>query len=170
MNKKTIVLSVFLILLIGIPLILYFGQYRPGVFSKQRGSSSPDFSLNDIQGKPFKLISQLGNPMVIFFGTTGCHNCQSEMPLYKNLYDKYASRGLKFIYIDIGEPAERVARFTKQGSFPGLVLPDVDGSVAYDYNIIGVPTLILVDKQGKIIGESRQISDLPLDELFPEKK
>jgi peroxiredoxin len=170
MNKKTIVLSVFLILLICIPLVLYFGQYRPGVFSKQRGSSAPDFSLNDIQGKTFKLSRQLGNPMVIFFGTTWCHNCRSEMPLCENLYDKYASRGLKFIYIAVGESAEKVARFAKQSAFPGLILPDVDGSVAYDYNIVGVPTLILVDKQGKIIGESSRISDLPLDELFPEKK
>lgn len=167
MNKKIIILSVSLIFLVSIPFVLYLGQYRLGDFSKQRGSSAPDFSLNDIHGNKFEMSSQRGNPVVIFFGTTWCHNCRDEMPLYKTLYDKYASRGLKFLYIDIGESAERVARFANQSSFHGLVLPDVDGSVAYNYSIEGVPTLILVDKEGKIISEGRQVSDLPLDALFP---
>jgi len=70
----------------------------------------------------------------------------------------------------MGEPTERVARFVNQSSFPSLVLLDLDGSVASDYNIVGVPTLFLVDKEGKIISESHQASDLPLDELFSAKK
>jgi len=85
----------------------------------------------------------------------------------KNLYEKYARRGLKFIYIDINESPERVARFAKQNSFPYLVLVDADGNVANDYNLIGVPTLILVDKKGNIISISHQVSDLPLDCDFP---
>ena len=170
MNKKTIILSVSLILLACIVLVLYFGQYRTDHFLKQKNIQAPDFSLKDIQGKTFKLSSQRGNPVVIFFGTTWCPNCRSEIPLYKTLYDKYAQRGLKFIYIDMGESTEKVARFANQSSFPGVVLLDLDGSVASDYDIVGVPTLFLVDKEGKIIGESHQISDLPLDELFHAKK
>ena len=44
------------------------------------------------------------------------------------------------------------------------------GSVANDYNIIGVPTLILLDKEGNIIGVSHRVSDLPVDNLFPGQK
>ena len=169
MNKKTIILSVSLILLACIVLVLYFGQYRTDHFLKQKNIQAPDFLLTDIQGKTFKLSSQKGNPVIIFFGTTWCPNCRSEIPLYKTLYDKYAPRGLKFIYIDMGESTEKVARFANQSSFPGVVLLDLDGSVASDYDIVGVPTLFLVDKEGKIISESHQISYLPLDELFPAK-
>ena len=50
------------------------------------------------------------------------------------------------ILISMNQPA-RVARFAEQNSFPYLVLVDADGSVANDYNIMGVPTLILVDKE-----------------------
>jgi len=49
-------------------------------------------------------------------------------------------------------------------------LLDRDGSVATDYNIIGVPTLILIDKEGNIITISHRTSDLPLNKLFPDKK
>ena len=63
-----------------------------------------------------------------------------------------------------------MARFAKENSFPYLVLVDSDGSVANEYNIIGVPTLILVDEKGKIIGVSHRVSDLPLNNLFTAKK
>ena len=159
-----------LIFFICLPLVLYCGQFRPGDFSKQKNIYAPDFSLTDIQGKTFKLSSQKGNPVVIFFGTTWCPSCRSEMPLYKTLYDKYASRGLKFLYININESSERVAHYTKQNTFPYLVLLDLDGGVANDYSIVGVPTLILLDKEGKIISESHRTLDLPLAALFSAKK
>jgi thiol-disulfide isomerase/thioredoxin len=106
----------------------------------------------------------------MFFGTTWCPACRGEMPVFKAIYDKYAGRGLNFLYIDINESTERVARFAKQNSFPYLVLVDSDGSVANDYSIIGVPTVILVDEKGNIIGVSHRVSDLPLDNLFMAKK
>jgi peroxiredoxin len=165
MNKK-ILLLFFTILLICIPFSPSFGQYRPSVFS----IPAPDFSLYDIQGKMFKLSSQKGNPVVMFFGTTWCPACRADMPYYKALYEKYARHGLKFLYIDINESTKRVARFAKENSFPYLVLVDSDGGVANNYNITGVPTLILLNKQGNIIGISHRTSDLPINELFPPKK
>ena len=166
MNKKIIIFSI--ILLICIPIALSFGQYRP--LFKQEKIAAPDFSLDDIQGKTFKLSSQRGNPVIIFFGATWCPACRGEMPHYKALYDKYAQRGLKFLYIDINESTRKVARFTRENSFPFLVLVDLDGSVANDYNLIGVPTLFLLDKEGNIISISHQVSDLSIDALFPAKK
>ena len=166
MNKKIIIFSI--ILLICIPVALSFGQYRP--LFKQEKIAAPDFSLDDIQGKTFKLSSQRGNPVIIFFGATWCPACRGEMPHYKALYDKYAQRGLKFLYIDINESTRKVARFARENSFPFIVLVDLDGSVANDYNLIGVPTLFLLDKEGNIISISHQVSDLSIDALFPAKK
>ena len=169
MNKK--ILLVLMILLICILFALSLGQCKSSnAPSKQETTTAPDFSLQDIQGKTFKLSSQLGNPVVMFFGTTWCPACRGEMPVFKAIYDKYAVRGLNFLYIDINESTERVARFAKQNSFPYLVLVDADGSVANDYNIIGVPTLILVDKSGNITDISHRVSDLPLDAIFPAEK
>jgi cytochrome c-type biogenesis protein len=168
MNKKILLISI--ILLICIPVALSFAQYRPPDSLKQEKIAAPDFSLKDLQGKIFKLSSQRKNPVIIFFGATWCPACRAEMPNYRALYEKYAQRGLKFIYIDINESTERVARFAKTNSFPYLVLVDGDGSVANSYDIIGVPTLFLVDKEGNITGIGHRVSDLPIDGLFSAKK
>ena len=168
MNKKILLISI--IILICLPVALSFAQYRPPDSLKQGKIAAPDFSLKDLEGKIFKLSSQRKNPVIIFFGATWCPACRAEMPNYRALYEKYAQRGLKFIYIDINESTERVARFAKTNSFPYLVLVDGDGSVANDYDIIGVPTLFLVDKEGNIAGIGHRVSDLPIDALFPAKK
>jgi len=169
MNKKIMILSVSLILLICIPLALHSRQYRADDFSQQKNIDAPDFSLRDIQGNTFNLSSLKGSPVVMFFGTTWCPGCRSEMPLYNTLYYQYAHRGLKFLYINVNESTAKVARYARESEFPGQVLLDSDSNVASHYNIPGVPTLILVDKDGKIIGKGHQTSDLPLDALFPAK-
>ncbi|MGD0280547.1 MAG: TlpA disulfide reductase family protein [Smithella sp.] len=168
MNKKILLFSV--ILLVCILVTLSFGQYRPYDSFRPEKIAAPDFSLKDLQGKTFKLSKQRGNPVVIFFGATWCPACRAEMPNYKALYEKYARRGLKFIYIDINESTERVARFAKTNSFPYLVLVDTDGIAASDYNLVGVPTLFLINKEGNIISIGHQVSDLSIDALFPDKK
>lgn len=168
MNKK--VFLILLVLFITFSVALCFGQYKPSDSLKQGKMAAPDFSLDDINGKTFKLSSQKGNPVVMFFGATWCPACRGELPKYKALYDKHSSSGLKFLYIDINESSRKVARFAKENSLPFIVLLDQDGGVAHSYDIIGVPTLILVDKQGNIAGISHRTADLPLDKIFPAKK
>lgn len=168
MNKKF--LLILLVLFITFSVALCFGQYRPYDSFKQGKITAPDFSLDDVEGKTFKLSSQKGTPVIMFFGATWCPACRSEMPQYKALYDKYAKSGLKFLYIDINESTKKVARFAKENSFPFIVLLDQDGSVAQKYDIVGVPTLFLVDKQGNLIGTGHRTSDLPLEKIFPAKK
>ncbi len=168
MNKKILLLSI--ILLVCILAVLSFAQYRPSDSFRQEKIAAPDFLLKDLQGKTFKLSNHRGNPVIIFFGATWCPACRAEMPNYRALYEKYAKRGLKFIYININESTERVARFAKTNSFPYLVLVDSDGSVTSDYNLIGVPTLFLIDKGGNIISIGHQVSDLSIDALFPVKR
>jgi len=168
MNKKILIVAV--ILMICIAVTLSFGQYRSNAPVKSKAIPAPDFSLQDLQEKTFKLSGQLGKPVVLFFGTTWCPACRAEIPSYSAIYEKYARRGLQVIYIDINEPAEKVARFAKSYSFPYRVLLDRDGSVANDYNIVGVPTLVLIDKEGNIITMSHRTADLPLNKLFPAGK
>jgi len=144
-----------------------YGQYIPNAPFKAASISAPDFSLKDLQGKNFKLSSHLGKHVLIFFGTTWCPSCRNELPRYKEIYAAYARRGLEVVYINIMEPKEKVAKFVKAFSLPFKILLDMDGEVAASYRVIGVPTLTLIDKEGKIIKMSHATADLPLQKVFP---
>lgn len=162
---KKVVLIVLAVLAVFIALVA-IGLYSSREMSPSAGLQAPDFSLQDISDKTFRLSDQRGKPHVIFFGTTWCSACRSEMPDFKELYDQYAARGLQFLYIDINESPSRVARFARENSFPYIVLVDTDGAVAQNYNIIGVPTMVLLDHEGLLKGVAHRVRDLPVETLF----
>jgi peroxiredoxin len=170
MNKKFSIALIVLVLSAFLPAHDSFGQYVPNVPLMVATPRTPYFSLKDLQGKEYKLSSKLGKPVLIFFGTTWCPSCRSELPLYKKIYEVYTGRGLDVIYVNIMETKEKVNRFAKTNSLPFRVLLDTDGNVADSYEIIGVPTLVLIDKEGKIIKISHATADLPLSKLFPGNK
>ena len=170
MNIKIKIILVFMILMICIPVTLCLGQYKTSAPSIPQTIPAPDFSLIDLQGKKFTLSSQLGKPVVLFFGTTWCPSCRAEIPSVKAMYETYAKQGLVIVYIDIEEPAEKVERFVNRYSLPYPVLLDNDGRVASNYNIVGVPTLFLIDKEGNVITAGHRISQLPINKLFPSSK
>ena len=170
MNKKIIILLTTLTVLICNPAISSHAQYIPNAPFKPNNIIAPDFSLKDLQGKTFKLSSYSGKPVLLFFGATWCPSCRAEIPAYKDIYSTYSKRGLEVIYIDIMEPAKKVARFAKTNSLTYKVLLDENGNVADNYGIIGVPTLILIDKERNIISIVHRILDLPLNKLFSAKK
>ncbi len=166
MKKINIALITFSLLAF-LPANYSFGQFIPNAPFKAASVSAPDFSLKELQGKFFQLSKQRGKPVLIFFGTTWCPSCRSELPLYKVIYETYAQRGLEVIYINIMEPRGKVVKFVTANALPFKILMDEDGEVSTDYAVVGVPTFVLIDRKGKIIKITHSTADLPIKKLFP---
>jgi peroxiredoxin len=134
-----------------------------------REDKAPDFTLKDIQGEKFTLKDQRGKPVLLVFGTTWCPSCREEIPHLKDIYAQYAKKGLIMVNIDIQESSEKVSRYVDKYELPYRLLLDENGDVAKTYGIRGVPSLILLDKDGMIVGGQRFI-DQTLANLFNGKK
>jgi peroxiredoxin len=169
MMKKINVVLLTLVLLVFCPANYSQGQFIPNAPFKAAYIYAPDFSLKDLQGKVFQLNTHRGKPVLIFFGATWCSYCRSELPSYKEIYETYTNRGLEVIYINIMESREKVTKFAKAYSLPFKILLDEDGGVASSFAVVGVPTLVLIDKEGKIIKITNTTAGLPLKKLFPVK-
>jgi thioredoxin-related protein len=83
--------------------------------------------------------------------TPTCHFCDESMPFYKQLLDRrnQQSSAVKFIAAVPTEQAkaEEAKKFADAGAAP-------DGLVRLDFAAVkvpGTPTLLLVDKQGKVL-------------------
>jgi len=169
MIKNFNIALVTIALLVFLPANVSRGQFIPNAPFKAVSITAPDFTLKDLQGNVFKLSKQRGKYVSIFFGTTWCPSCRTELPFYKEIYQTYINRGLEVTYVNIMEPREKVAKFTKANALPFKILLDESGDVANSYSVIGVPTLVLIDKEGKIIKITHATADLPLKKLFPAK-
>ena len=169
MRKSVNIIVASLFVAFFIPLSVSWGQYIPNAPFKPQYPAAPDFTLKDVQGKTFRLSAQRGKPVLIFFGTTWCPGCRAEVPKYKKVHETYVPRGLEVIYINIMEPAKKVARFAQSQSLPYRTLLDESGSVGEAYNVIGVPMIMLVDKNGYIIKIGHSSSEMPLDRVLSNK-
>ena len=169
MRKSVNVFMALLLIIIFAPVSVSWGQYIANAPFKPQYPAAPDFTLKDTAGKTFRMSAQRGTPVLIFFGTTWCPGCRSEIPRYKEVSATYVPRGLKVIYINIMEPAQKVKRFAQISSLNYRALMDEDGSVAQQYNVVGVPTIMLVDKGGYIVKVGHSSTEMPLDKVLPAR-
>lgn len=111
----------------------------------------PDFSLKDINGKTVKLSDYAGKVVLLNFWATWCPYCIREMPELDRLNSELAKDNKAVILtIDVGESADRVKKYITEKKYTLTALVDNEGSVAENYGITGLPTTIVVDRDGTL--------------------
>lgn len=125
-------------------------QTTTHVAAGEIGSSLPDFSVKDLQGRPISSAELRGKVVLIDFWATWCQPCKKEMPGYQKLIDQYGSRGfvvlgLKF---DTMRDMEDPIHFAKSiGVHYPLAVATDDLKQRFG-GIEGLPTTMLYDRQG----------------------
>ena len=133
------------------------------------GITAPDFTLNDINGKPFAFSSLRGKYVILDFWGSWCGWCIKGFPEMKNYYNKYKGK-FEILGIDCNDTEAKWKEAVKKHELPWLhVYNPRDSKVLADYGIQGFPTKIIVGPDGKIVktivGEDPAFYTL-LDELF----
>lgn len=125
-----------------------------------------DFALEDLNGNKIKLSYYTGQEVLLVFSTTWCPYCRKEIRQLKELYTKYKEKGLEILNIDIQESKEKVSAYASKHELPYKVLLDTDGLVASMYGVRGVPTKVLINKDGTILCVACRSIDIMLEMLF----
>lgn len=140
----TVVLSVFVIL-------SALGLAACQVSTAAPSGKAPDFTLNDVNGQPFKLSDTAGKIVFLDFFATWCPPCRMEVPHLQELYSKYKDKGFVVVGISLDQGgANDVKPFIKQyGITYPVVMGDQRTTELYG-GIRGIPTLFVVDRSGNI--------------------
>ena len=131
---------------------------------------APDFTLNDLNGKPLTLSSLRGKYVILDFWGSWCGWCIKGIPQMKEYYQKYAGK-FEILGIDCNDPEEKWKAAVEKYELPWLHVynPRGESKVLEQYEIQGFPTKIIVGPDGKIvktiIGEDPAFYAF-LDELF----
>ena len=137
------------------------------------GVVAPDFTLNDLNGKPFKMSSLKGKYVVLDFWGSWCGWCIKGFPKMKEYYQKYKGK-FEILGIDCNDTPEKWKAAVAKHELPWKhVFSPRESKVLADYAIQGFPTKIVVGPDGKIVktvvGEDPAFYTL-LDELFGKGK
>ena len=135
------------------------------------GNLAPDFTLNDINGKPLALSSLRGKWLILDFWGSWCSWCIKGMPKMKEYYAKYAGK-LEILGVDCNDTVEKWKNAVAKHEIPWLhVYWDKEkGDNPVDlYAVRGFPTKVVIDPEGKvakiIVGEDPAFYDY-LDEVI----
>jgi peroxiredoxin len=111
------------------------------------------FSLKDIEGRNVSLSDYKDKAALLFFWTTWCPHCQGELRTVNDMKATLNKDNIEMFAINVGEASAKVVSFVKSRNFTFQVLLDTDTAVAKEYGVLGVPTFILINKNGKIVSQ-----------------
>jgi len=123
------------------------------------GKMFPDFSAKSLTGEEISLarFRLRGEVVLVDFWATWCPPCVAEVPHLKALYEKYHDKGFEIVSISFDQSESALRDFIKQQSIPWTQVFDGKGwesPLAQKYGVDMLPTMYLLDADGKIVGSN----------------
>ena len=132
-----------------------------------------DFALTNLEGKKVQLSELKGKVVVLDFWATWCGPCLASFPYMQKMVEKYKGKSVEFLFINTGEnttPEETVqliSKFITDKKYDFNVLFDFEKEVSKKYKIKGIPTKVIIGKEGNLVSDS--FSDGNMDLLIDEQ-
>ena len=146
---------------------------------RRQVGSDPKLYGQTLDDKEFKWEDLRGKYVLIKFTATWCGPCKMEIPGMLEAYEKYKDKGLEIVSVYIAQresdPVATVKKAVEEEKLPWIILSEALTEQAKQpkhldfYAIRSVPTMLLVDKEGKIITTSEVRGELlkaKLAEIF----
>lgn len=111
---------------------------------------APAFSLAAVDGSQLSLEDLTGKVTILDFWATWCAPCHLQAEILEEIKEEYEGEDLQIVSIDTGEKAEKVRAFVEKNPKPFPVLIDADSKVSDEFEVFALPTVILLDRQGRI--------------------
>ena len=113
-------------------------------------TAAPDFTLKSISGENLKLSEYRGEVVLINFWASWCGPCRQEMPVLSELHDKYKALGFTVLGVNVEEDSGKARKLLKKMSVSFPVLLDNESVVSKQYDVVAMPSTVLVDRNGNM--------------------
>lgn len=143
-------MSTLRILFFSLLMMLAMTATHAGELVKYNGSDLPDFTLNDMLGKPQSLSDYKGKVVLLNFWATWCPPCVKEMPSMQRVQDQLKTRGLEVVAVNMGDEVADVEQFLQRVPVQFPILMDLEGEVLKSWRVVAFPTTFILDRDGSI--------------------
>ncbi len=125
-------------------------QTLPELFQPVPKTTAVGFDLPGIkEGQRWRLSEQKGKVVLLDFWATWCPPCRKELPVLAAIWEDYKEQGFLLLAINSGEDRQTVAAFLENQNLDIPVALDQSGQVTTQFGVTGLPTVVLIDREGK---------------------
>lgn len=117
------------------------------------GDMAPAFQAVTLTGQTVSLDDvKNARAMVLVFWATWCPFCEAAIPEFKEVYSKYGPKGVIFLAINPGvnDSLRKTQLYVEKFGIPYPVIYEGRGTIARNYGVNGVPTVVMVDNTGTV--------------------
>jgi thiol-disulfide isomerase/thioredoxin len=110
-----------------------------------------------------------GKVVLVLYWATWCKPCTEDLPQIRALYEQYHDRGFEIVGVNLDSQPELIAPYLKEHRirWPHIHEPGgLDSPAAEEFGIVSLPTMFVVDAQGKVVSRGATVSELKT--LVPE--
>src|SRR6267143_1403024 len=121
-----------------------------------------DFSLRSIEGQTITSESLRGEVVVLAFGASWLPLSKTQLTGVRKLADEYSDRGVVVYWVstESEDPKsknfatdEQLRAFSQKYGLKVTVLRDPDGAISKKFGVDQLPSIVILDKQGNMVGE-----------------
>jgi peroxiredoxin len=112
--------------------------------------TAPDFTLTSLSGETVSLSDYTGQVVLVNTWATWCPPCKAEMPAINTFYETHKQEGFVVLAVNSKEDAQTVKTFIEANGFSFPVLLDTQAEVTNLYQVRGLPTSFIIDRDGFI--------------------
>lgn len=131
------------------PLLENESEHKRRSLEDKMELEAPNFSFVNLEGKTVSLADLRGKVVVVDFWATWCGPCRMTMPLLQEFVERKPA-GVEFISLNVWEnDTSKVRPYLREYGYDFNVLYG-DHEVANNYQVTGIPTLVVIDPKGVI--------------------
>lgn len=126
---------------------------KPGIY---RGDLLESVCGTTVDGQKVCSTDFQGKILIIDFWATWCPPCLEAVPELINIQNEYAEKGVQVIGISLDRSGDALAGYSTSKGMPYPSIFREGQELASYYNVTSIPTVLIVDRQGKIVFRGHQ--------------
>ena len=121
-------------------------------YSLKKGSQIPDLAYPNVDNEIVDIKDFKGKYVLVDFWASWCGPCRKAIPSIKELYETYKDKGFDVLSVSIDTNRDAWIKAMQEENMPwSQVLSPNKNETLKEFMIIGIPTLFLINREGKIV-------------------
>ena len=119
--------------------------------TESKETQAPTFVLPGIDNTQVNLEDYRGNVVLVDFWASWCTPCIRSFPWMDEMVEKYGEKGFVVIAINMDQESILATKFLQRYPNKLTIAFDLQGVVAEQYEIMGLPNSFILNKKGEIV-------------------